>query len=298
MFGENILNTGTLSIIENDTTLILEIGVGEFANGPFILNLNEITIKDSFNRILLGPIMTQPKQINNEGEYIRLEGFEKNDKEKKYRINIDHAEKSVEIHTSENQFYKFALTRSTYFSLERSTKKKEFDPNKSHFEFSKSIIVGRKGDFDKYKTPNIILEKEPFKFVSNQFKIYKGGRIVNKKYVQTTLRGAPKKANGVNVIDITHDNHSLLKELKAENTFDKFATIGDRVSLFTIPRSIPSGRINMGLQTMTMLFGTTRASKEFSESEPYIMSFFTQNSDIKKVTLSFSYPEKLIEFNK
>ena len=43
-----------------------------------------------------------------------------------------------------------------------------------------------------------------------------------------------------------------------------------------------------------MILGPTREQKNFNNNEPYCCNLFIKNEKLKKITFSFSTPEKLI----
>lgn len=141
----------------------------------------------------------------------------------------------------------------------------------------------------------MFLEKQPFTFNPTNYKIWVKGKILKEgitKYPITAIvydDGSKTKQFKINISD-----KSLQKEIRPEIYYDEYVTAKNRLQLITIPEK--SKTANSAVSLFKMTIGATRYEKEFSSDDPFCCNLFLLNGRIKKVTFSFSNPDKLLEF--
>jgi hypothetical protein len=138
------------------------------------------------------------------------------------------------------------------------------------------------------------LGKKGFVFNASRFEIWAFGKIVSSGPTNSIFYANVVLTEGLEKVEVTHDEPRLKNELSAKTYFDKFITATDRLQLVVIPEVTNSE--NVAIMMFRLTIGTTCQFKFFRNNEPFCCNLFLQNGRIVKITFSFSNPEKLIEF--
>lgn len=144
--------------------------------------------------------------------------------------------------------------------------------------------------FDKFQ-PFQRLQMQNFSFTPNKYEIWERGKMTKNGMINTQVFAKIINQDNSQKMEISFDD--LSDEICKINVFDILLTQTDRLQFLIIPNR--TNAENMAIMTFKMVVGATREQKNFQPNEPYCCNLFLQNGIIKKLTFSFSKPEKLIE---
>lgn len=150
-------------------------------------------------------------------------------------------------------------------------------------------------DYDNYE-PFVRLKLFDFCFESSHYKIWQDGNLIKSQKSHADIISINSIKYDESKFCVVTINSTIDKDILAEVIeFDMFVSLNDRLQLLLLPAN---DQINqcVGITASKMVFDSTRDTYDIPSNKPYACNFFSQNGDIKKITLSFNYPEKLIEF--
>lgn len=148
--------------------------------------------------------------------------------------------------------------------------------------------------WDRYD-PFLLVKKCEFSFSPSRFEVWSDGNMVFSGNSSTPINVRIVEKFGSEVMLVSLPEEKLRQEILEEIIFDEFVTSLDRLKLVTIPKETFTECV--GLMTMRILYGPTCQMKNFHPKEPYCCNIFKENDLIKKITFSFSFPERLLEFH-
>lgn len=158
------------------------------------------------------------------------------------------------------------------------------------------IEKGKEPIYEQHAT-STELKKKNFSFKPIRYEVWQNGKRTSFGKTNTTIEATvitsidTEKSAVCIVLNDDKLNPLILNKFE----FDRYISKSDRIMLLTIPKneSITDCR---GLKISRNFDGVTRDKKIFNELEPFASSIYTVNSIISKMTFSFNYPERLIEF--
>jgi len=140
--------------------------------------------------------------------------------------------------------------------------------------------------YDSYEPFNKV-KLNDFNFRYQKFDIWSNGKIEASITNTAVIEVRLNPVGGYNI--------KLPQEILTVKEFnlDTAITQTDRIQLITVP--ISSNNEAIGLSTLRMMFGDTSFNEAYGIL-PYCLSVFSMNGLIVKLSISFSNPEKLVEF--
>lgn len=147
--------------------------------------------------------------------------------------------------------------------------------------------------FDTFN-PLQVLQNQEFSFIANSYEIWEAGKKTQSGTTHATIVGETIEIENEEKMKVLFSDNNLFDKLASKNIFDLFISQKDRLQLICIPKHTNSE--NLGIAMFQSILGSTREFKNFDYNEPYCCNLFLQQGILKKVTFSFSCPERLIEF--
>lgn len=169
------------------------------------------------------------------------------------------------------------------------------DYSRKVLNFEKTIqeTLETENGFDKFKAFTKLDHLE-FGFKVTNYETWKSGELVDKGVADSLIIAKIINENDTNKTKIEIVNNTLENQISTYNIFDIVITSNDRIQLLIIPEVTNSE--NLAIMLFKLNVGVTRQLKNFNEEEPYCCNLFLHNGKIVKMSFSFSYTEKLIEF--
>jgi hypothetical protein len=148
--------------------------------------------------------------------------------------------------------------------------------------------------YDKFEA-NIQLAMQEIVFQPKRYEIWMNARLVDSGKTIETVVFQPFKSEGKTLMKVNIKDISLHTKIMSSFDFDIFFTHTERLMLLTLPENKEKNDC-AGLNMFRLNMSPTRIAKSFAATEPYCSSIFLVNGVLNKITFSFNYPERLIEF--
>lgn len=149
--------------------------------------------------------------------------------------------------------------------------------------------------YDKFEG-KIQLAMQEITFYPKRYEIWMNQSLIDSGKTVEAISFKPFKSDdGNTLMKVNIEDISLHSKIMSSFDLDTFFTLNDRLMLLTLPKNKEKNDC-IGLNMFRIDIAPTRVLKYFAEHEPYCSSLFLLNSTLNKITFTFNYPERLIEF--
>ena len=148
--------------------------------------------------------------------------------------------------------------------------------------------------YDKFEN-NIQLAMQEIVFHPKRYEIWMNSSLIDTGKTTELIVFQPFKSEGKTLMKTNIRDFALHRKIMNSFDFDIFFTNSERLMLLTLPKNQEKNDC-VGLKMFRLNMSPTRILKSFTANEPYCSSLFLIKGVINKVTFSFNYPERLIEF--